>query len=54
MCGSKPLITMSTTDISVFTLQRLYTFTTIRVKVPENFEPKHECADLAEYHTSDV
>src|SRR6185369_12038261 len=25
----------------VLTLQRLYTFTTIRVKVPKNFEPNH-------------
>ena len=34
-------LTLSTTDISVFTLQRLYTFTTIRVKVPKNFESNH-------------
>ena len=32
---------MSTTDISVFTLQRLYTFTISRVKVQKNFESNH-------------
>jgi hypothetical protein len=31
MWGSKPLLTMNTADISVFTLQRLYTLPTIRV-----------------------
>ena len=28
-------------DISVFTLQMLYTLPTIRIKVPKNFEPNH-------------
>ena len=37
-------------DISVFTLQRLYTFTTIRVKVPKNFGPNH--AMLARHNTT--
>ena len=40
---------MSTTDISVFTLQRLYTFITIRVKVPKNFGPNHTV--LARHNT---
>jgi hypothetical protein len=33
MWGSKPLLTVSTADISVFTLQRLYTLPTIRVSL---------------------
>ena len=37
-------------DISVFTLQRLYTFTTIRVKVPKNFGLNH--AMLARHNTT--
>jgi hypothetical protein len=37
-----------------YTLQRLYTFTTARVKVPKNFEPNHTCVDQAQYHTSKV
>src|SRR6185437_8677773 len=32
---------MSTANRLVLTLQRLYTFTTIRVKVLKNFEPSH-------------
>ena len=54
MWGSRPLLTVSTADRSVLTLQRLYTFTTARVKVPKNFEPNHACADQAQYHTSEV
>ena len=34
-------MTVSTANRLVLTLQRLYTFTTIRVKVPKNFEPNH-------------
>ena len=42
MWGSRPLMTVSTADISVLnTLQRLYTLPTSRVKVPKNFEPNH-------------
>jgi hypothetical protein len=33
MSGSKPLLTVSTADISVFTLQRLYTLPIIRVSL---------------------
>jgi len=32
---------MSMTDLSVFTLQRLYTFNTIRVKILKDFGPNH-------------
>ena len=39
--GSKPLLTVSTANRLVLTLQRLYTFTTIRIKVLKNFEPNH-------------
>ena len=52
MWGSEPLLTVSTADISVFTLQRLHTFTTSRVKVPKNFKPNHARADQVQYHTS--
>jgi hypothetical protein len=54
MWGSRPVLTVSTADRSVLTLQRLYTFTTARVKVPKNFEPNHACGDQAQYHTSEV
>jgi hypothetical protein len=54
MWGSRPLLTVSTTDRSALTLQRLYTFTTARVKVPKNFEPNHACADQAQYQTTEV
>jgi hypothetical protein len=43
-------LTVSTADRSVLTLQRLYTFTTARVKVLKNFEPNH--AMLAKHHTT--
>ena len=53
MWGSRPLMTVSTADISVLnTLQRLYTLPTSRVKVQKNFGPNHACADKAQYHTS--
>jgi hypothetical protein len=54
MWGSRPLLTVSTADRSVFTLQRLHTFPTVRVKVPKNFELNHACADQAQYHTSEL
>ena len=54
MWESKTLLTVSTANRLVLTLQRLYTFTTIRVKVLKNFEPNHACANQAQYHTSEV
>jgi hypothetical protein len=41
---------VSTADRLVLTLQRLYTFTTARVKVLTNFEPNH--AMLVKHHTT--
>jgi hypothetical protein len=49
MWGSKPLKTMSTVGQLVYTLQRLYTLPTTRVKVL-NFEPNH--AMSAKHHTT--
>ena len=43
-------MTVSTTDISVFTLQRLHTFITSRVKVRKNFGPNHVV--LARHNTT--
>ena len=54
MWGSEPLLTVSTADIPIFTLQRLHIFTTSRVKVQKNFVTNHACADQAQYHTSEV
>jgi hypothetical protein len=49
-----PLLTVSTTVITVYTLQRLYTFTTSRVKVLKNYESNHAVQKYAQYHTSEV
>jgi hypothetical protein len=54
MWGSRPLLTVWQLIDQFYTLQRLHTFTTVRVKVLTNFEPNHACADQAQYHTSEV
>jgi hypothetical protein len=51
MWGSRSLLTMSTANRLVLnTLQRLYTFTTSRVKTPKSFRPNHVM--LIRHHTT--
>jgi hypothetical protein len=47
MRGSKPLLTVSTTDISDFTLQRMYTLPTIHISLDA-----HVCKALKQFQVS--